>query len=142
MYAMFGIVYISIGIVVLNAMLMAVFERIREFGVLKALGMGPGRVLSLILLESFIQVGIAVLVGLFLAFPLNAYLSEIGIDLSASMQDVTVAGVVFDPIWRSVVRPETYIRPTIALWVIVTVAALYPAIRAARIRPVEAMRHR
>ena len=46
---MFFIVYIAIGILILNAMLMAVFERIREFGVLKALGVGPCGVLRLIL---------------------------------------------------------------------------------------------
>ena len=46
---------VAIGILILNAMLMAVFERIREFGVLKALGMGPGKVLRLVLMETALQ---------------------------------------------------------------------------------------
>jgi len=53
------IVNIAIAIVVLNAMLMAVFERIKEFGILKALGAGALDVLKLIYAESMMQVGLA-----------------------------------------------------------------------------------
>ncbi len=58
-WIMFIIVYIVIGILLLNTMLMAVFERVRELGVLNALGASPGSVLRLILTECGIQVGIA-----------------------------------------------------------------------------------
>src|SRR5262249_50434442 len=44
-YLVFFVIYVAVGILVLNAMLMAVFERIREFGVMKALGTGPWLVL-------------------------------------------------------------------------------------------------
>ena len=49
------IVYVAVAILILNAMLMAVFERIREFGVLKAIGTSPLQVLTLMLLEGLIQ---------------------------------------------------------------------------------------
>ncbi len=69
MLAMFFLIYVAIGMLVLNAMLMAVFERIRELGVLKALGVGPFEVLRLILLESGIQVVLSVALGVVLAIP-------------------------------------------------------------------------
>jgi ABC-type lipoprotein release transport system permease subunit len=140
LYVMFMIVYIAIGILILNAMLMAVFERIREFGVIKALGVGPGGVLRLIFAESAIQTGVSLLVGLALSAPSSWYLVTEGFELS-SMAGLSISGVAFDPVWRSVVTTETYTGPIFTLVFIVALAVLYPAIKAARIRPVEAIRH-
>jgi ABC-type lipoprotein release transport system permease subunit len=140
MLAMFFIVYVAIGILILNAMLMAVFERIREFGVLKALGVGPFDVLRMILIESAIQTGIAVAVGVGLAVPGILYLSRTGIDL-AQLGGVTILGIAWDPVWRAAVQVETFSEPILVLVFIVAVAVLYPALKAALIRPVDAMRH-
>jgi ABC-type lipoprotein release transport system permease subunit len=140
MYTMFLIIYLAIGILILNAMLMAVFERIREFGVIKALGVGPGGVLRLILTESAIQTAVALLVGCLLSIPSNWYLVTEGLELTG-LGDLTVHGIAFDPIWRSVVTTETYTGPIFTLVFIVALAVLYPAIKAARIRPVEAIHH-
>ena len=140
MYTMFVIVYIAIGIVILNAMLMAVFERIREFGVLKALGMGPGRVLRLILLESAVQTGVALFVALCLSIPGNWYLVTRGIDLGPS-DGMAVAGIAWNPTIYSLVDSGTYVAPIVTLLVIVFFAVLYPAIKAAVIKPVKAIYH-
>jgi len=140
MIAMFFIVYVAIGILILNAMLMAVFERIREFGVLKALGVGPFEVLRLILLESAIQTGIAILVGVTLAVPGIWYLSRTGIDL-AQLGGVTIMGIAWDPVWRAAVHVDAFVEPILVLVVIVAAAVLYPALKAALIRPVDAMHH-
>jgi ABC-type lipoprotein release transport system permease subunit len=140
MYTMFLIIYLAIGILILNAMLMAVFERIREFGVLKALGVGPGGVLRLIFAETAIQTGVALLVGGLLSIPANWYLATEGLVLTG-LGDLTVHGIAFDPVWRSVVTAETYTGPIFTLVFIVAIAVLYPAIKAARIRPVEAIHH-
>ena len=141
MYMMFFIVYAAIAIVILNAMLMAVFERVREFGVLKALGVSPGGVLRLIYLETVVQTGIAIVVGLLLALPTNWYLSTTGLDLSSTLGDVTLMGSAVDPIWRSQITTQTYTVPIVALTIIVGIAVAYPAMRAAFIRPITAMRH-
>ena len=53
-----GFIWVSAGLL-LNAMLMTVFERVREFGVLKAIGMGPWTVLSIVVLESLLQTAVA-----------------------------------------------------------------------------------
>jgi len=140
MIAMFFIVYIAIGMLILNAMLMAVFERIREFGVLKALGVGPFEVLRLIVAESAIQTGIAILVGVSFAVPGIWYLSSTGINL-AQLGGVTIMGIAWDPIWRAAVHVGAFTEPILVLVAIVAVAVLYPALKAALIRPVDAMHH-
>ena len=139
MVVMMGIIYIAVGIVVLNAMLMAVFERTREFGVLKAVGFGPGKVFRLIMFETAIQAFFAVAVGVLLAIPVNIYMTNTGIDLS-SLGDMTVMNVAMDPIWRSKVTSATYVTPTVALVNIIFSSVLYPAARAAFIQPLDAIR--
>ena len=136
----FAIVYVAVGILILNAMLMAVFERIREFGVLKALGAGPRLVLTLILVESAIQTALAIAVGVTLALPAMGYLSEVGIDVG-SIGGVDMMGVAAPPLWRGVYDASTLAGPLVMLVVIVALAVVYPAAKAAWIRPVEAMRH-
>ena len=141
MFAMFLIIYMAIGIVMLNAMLMAVFERIREIGILKALGESPQRVLGMIFLESGIQVAISLVFGLGLSLPCLWYLSEIGIDLTR-FGESSIAGVAWDPIWKAQVEMTTFTGPVVTMVVIVALAVVYPAVKAARIRPVTAMRLR
>lgn len=138
--AMFLIVYMAIGILILNATLMAVFERVREFGVLKAIGAGPFDVLRLIMLESGIQVGLAILLGVAISTPTLWFLTTTGLDLS-SLAGVSVMGIAMDPIWRASVSPQVFSMPIVILFVIVMTAAIYPALKAALIQPVEAMRH-
>jgi ABC-type lipoprotein release transport system permease subunit len=141
MTTMFFIVYIAIGILILNAMLMAVFERIREFGVLKALGVGPFDVLRLIAVESAIQTGLALLVGVSLAIPGLLYLSSTGLDLGR-FGDFSVMGIAMDPVWRAAVTTGVFVGPIVTLVLIISAAVVYPAVKAAVIDPVAAMRHR
>lgn len=139
MAVMMGIVYIAVAIVVLNAMLMAVFERTKEFGILKALGYGPGKVLRLILLETAIQAGIAVSAGVLISLPINAYMVNTGLDLS-NAGNLSVGGLALDPIWKSQITLETYTTPATALVFIIALAVVYPALRAAFIQPLDALR--
>jgi ABC-type lipoprotein release transport system permease subunit len=134
------IVYIAIGILILNAMLMAVFERVREFGVLKALGVEPRQVWSLIIVESAFQTVLAVAVGLLLATPSLWYLVRFGVN-TGPLAGTGVMGMTFMAIWRAVVTPATIGWPIVILLIIVFIAVLYPARKAARISPVEAMRY-
>lgn len=136
----FLVINVAIGIVVLNAMLMAVFERIKEFGVLKALGISPGGVLGLIYVESLIQVGLAVGAGVLLSLPVMQYLSTSGID-TAALAGTSMMGISMMSTWYAVFSPEVYVQPVLMTTFVVAVAVLYPAYKAAIIQPVEAMRH-
>lgn len=136
----FFIIYIAVGILILNAMLMAVFERIREFGVLKALGVGPLRVVNLILVESAIQTVIAIVAGVTLAIPGMWYLGNIGINVG-KLGGMSAMGLALRPVWYGIYDFDTLSGPLAMLVFIVFFAVLYPALKAAWIRPVEAMRH-
>jgi ABC-type antimicrobial peptide transport system permease subunit len=134
------IIYFAVGILILNAMLMAVFERVREFGVLKALGVGPTDVLRLILVETVIQTGIAIAVGLGLALPSLIYFRDVGVDI-AIMADVSVMGLTLSNVWHAAIAPPVIVTPIATLILIVIAAVLYPAFKAALIQPVDAMRY-
>jgi ABC-type lipoprotein release transport system permease subunit len=137
----FLIFNVVVSIVILNAMLMAVFERINEIGVLKALGAVPAGVLKLIYLESMMQVGLAILAGLAVSVPALWYLAAVGIDMR-SIAGVSVMGMAMMSQWKAVVAPHVYAGPVFMLVVVVSIAVLYPSAKAALISPLEAMRHR
>ncbi|MFH1809419.1 MAG: FtsX-like permease family protein [Pseudomonadota bacterium] len=136
----FFIINIAIAIVVLNAMLMAVFERIREFGVLKALGISPGGVVKLIYAESLIQVLLAVAVAVVLSMPSLWYLAVHGIDMG-SLAGTSMVGLAMMETWYGVITPRVFAQPIFMTVFVVMAAVLYPALKAAVIQPVEAMRH-
>lgn len=138
--AVFLVIYLVVIILLVNATLMAVFERIRELGVLKAIGVGPGHIMGLILLEGGLQAAMAVVIGLALSVPGLLYLTRYGLDLSG-LGGTSFAGIAFDPVWRGVVTPMTIVAPVLTLLFMVGVAVLYPALKAARLKPVEAMHH-
>ncbi len=141
MLAMFFIVYLAIAVLILNAMLMAVFERIRELGVLKALGVGPLGILGLMLAEAGILTGLAVAAGVALGVPTLWYLSVHGIELT-TVAGMSIMGIAMDPVWRADMSAPTVLAPVGALVAIVTVAVIYPSLKAALIDPVRAIYHR
>ena len=141
LYTMFFVIYIAIGLVILNAMLMAVFERIREFGVLKAIGMGPSMVFRLVIGECVVQVGIALAVGIGLGIPGVWYLKEYGIDLG-DMGNLQVHGMSWDMTWRAEFSAAAFSGPITIMLAVVFLAVLYPAIKAALISPVAAIQYR
>lgn len=124
---------------VLNTMLMSVFERTRELGVLIALGLKPGRVLSLILTETLLLALLGVALGALLGGLLDLYLVVFGVDLGRGA-DLQYLGVAFDPVIYGVVTPSSVIIPTVMVLLVALLAALWPAARAARLEPVVAMR--
>ena len=94
----------------------------------------------LIVLEAGLLAGVSVSLGAVLCGPLVWYLQAHGLDLRAVMGELSMAGVVIDPIWYGRHDFATYVQAALGMTLVAVVAALYPAIRAARFRPVEAMR--
>lgn len=139
-WIIFLIIYVAVGILILNAMLMAVFERVREFGLMKALGVGPHQVMAMILVETSLQTAIAVAAGLCVAIPGMWYLANVGINVGV-LGGVSAMGLAMPPIWYGIYDAETIRGPFVMLFVVVFAAVLYPASKAAWLRPVEAMRH-
>lgn len=138
----FGAVFfLTAGLGVMNTMLMATYERMREFGILKAIGTTPLRIVINMAVEAFVLTMVASVLGTVLGVTVSLYLQAYGIDTSSLAGEFTMSGVAFDPVWKAVLTPRIIIIPVVAMCVICTLAGLYPAVIAARIQPVKAIHH-
>ncbi|MBS2025904.1 MAG: ABC transporter permease, partial [Deltaproteobacteria bacterium] len=91
---------LAAGLGVLNAMLMAQYERIPEFGLLKALGTTPARIVGDVLIESVFLGLVSLAAGLTLGGALVYYLHTVGLDIGGSEQ-LNVSGVLFGTSWKA-----------------------------------------
>jgi ABC-type lipoprotein release transport system permease subunit len=131
----FSIVLLVIaGIGIMNLLLMAIFERTREIGVLGALGMKPGQISILFLLEGIMMGLVGVAAGIVFGFLINFILSKVGMDFSAftSMTEYTalIQGKVYTTLGF-----ENLISHVITIIVISLLASYYPASEAAKNDP-------
>lgn len=130
-----GIFVLALGFGMVNIMLMAVFERTREFAVLLATGMSRVKVLCLILLEAFFLGAAGAVVGLVSSWALIAVLAQTGLPLGDMAQGLGAYGV------DAVLYPTVALRYYVAILVMVVsvsvIAALYPA-RQILIKPLHA----
>jgi ABC-type antimicrobial peptide transport system permease subunit len=138
---MLFIIFALAALTVMNTMLMAVWERTREFGVLKSLGMRPRQVFGLIVLETLALSLIAVAVGGGGGVLLNHWAVVDGIDLSRWTGGFTYQGTFIDPVWRAAHTVKAILVPIIMVQLVCVLVSLYPALRAGRLKPVVAMRH-
>ncbi len=123
-----------------NTVLMAVLERIREFGVMLALGFGPSDIFRLILLESAIVGFLGALLGLAGGTLLSLYFRVKGLDLQAFAHGLGwMLGE--DTVVYFVLRPHFAVEVAVTLLLVVLVAGLYPAWRARSLKPVDALRY-
>jgi len=136
LFIVFGIAALG----VLNTMLMSVFERTRELGVIQALGLRPRQLVALVILETFALTAVAAAVGVPIGLGLDAWLVLYGLDLTAVLDEYSVIGVAYDPVMMGEFHADKVVQTVFGLFVISGLAAIWPAIRAARLRPVEAMR--
>ena len=138
----FLIILLIVTIGVVNTLLMSVMERMREFGVILALGSKPMALRGMIMLEALSLGLLAAGLGSLLGSLATWYLVYVGIDLATFVPEtLEFGGVVFDPVMRASWNPGWMLQ--IALYVVglTLLAALYPALKAGRITPVEGMRH-
>ena len=124
--------------VVLNTMMMVVYERTRELGVLMALGMRPRRVVAMITSEALVMSFAAVAIGLMLGGLIDWYLVVQGVDLLQG--DLEFAGVRMSGRIHGYVSTASIVQTASAGVIFSVLAALWPAWRASRLQPVEAMR--
>jgi ABC-type lipoprotein release transport system permease subunit len=140
-FVLFIIFFLLAVIGIMNTMLMAVFERTREFGMLMALGMRPFQVIGLILAEAAGLAGASLVLGAALGAPVLWYLQVHGLDLGGSKGEViSLAGVVVGHLWYGRQDFPSYSQAALGLAVTAILSAFYPAWRAAHFRPTEAMR--
>jgi len=139
MYIMLAILVVVVGFGILNTILMAVLERRREFGVVKALGLRPGAIFRVVYLESMMLALVGLGIGLALAFPLVLYFQANPITLTGNaVEAMELFGIEPQATWK--LKPLNPVGSVLTILVVALVAALYPALKASRGRPVDALR--
>jgi len=133
----FGI--IALGIV--NTILMSVMHRKREFGLLQALGLTPQQTGGVVLMEGVILTTLSGLIGIGLGLFITWFFWRDGLDLSFALdEEWSFSGVVIDPVIIPIFRAARVIQGLLFIFMIGTLASLYPAYRATRIDVAEAMK--
>ncbi len=133
------VVFIAMGFGIVNTTLMAVFERIREFGLLKALGMKPGWIIRGVVTESFLILVLGIIVGNALGFLCVGLLAHTGINLSALAAGSEFFGM--SRVLYPVVAAQDVLSANLVVFLLGLLVSLYPAAKASRFTPIEAMAH-
>lgn len=134
-----AVTYVALGGIIFNVILMSVLERMYEFGVMKALGMLPRQIFALISIEAGVLALKATLIMLLFGLPMGFYFAWQGIDLRGVIHSLSFAGIAFEPVLHGHLGMAQVLRPIGFLLAVTWVAALFPALKAARIPPLEAM---
>lgn len=137
MYVIFILIGAALVFGIINAFLMAVYERIHEFGVLKSIGMKNIYVLAMIELESLLLGVIGCTIGTALGAGIVLYVGKVGLNLAVFSKGLVAFGtgaVLYPAInWSSIINGAMIIL------IICLLAALYPARRAMKLEPIQAI---
>jgi len=129
---LFGVV--SLGII--NTLFMSLYERMFEFGVLRAVGTRPFGIAQLILFEAGALAILSIVLGNIFGFVLTYIMSKVGIDYTG----IEFAGVTFRELLYPVLEFQQFIYYPIWVFVLTVIVGIYPAVYAARLSPANAMR--
>jgi ABC-type lipoprotein release transport system permease subunit len=136
---MYGIIMALVVFSVINSFIMTVFERTREFGMLRAIGMRPLKIILMVQWEALFVCLLGVAIGLALAIGLTLWLMDVGIYLGEAMQDYARQFYMPDRMYPALSWEALTVAPLIML-IGTQIAAILPALRIRRLKPVEALR--
>ncbi len=138
LYLFVGIILLALGFGIVNTMLMVVLERVRELGMLIAIGMNRKRVFSMILFETVFLSLTGGVIGIFLSWIAISILFHFGIDLSSFSDGLEAIG--YPTIIYPTVDFQSYVKVTLMVILTGILASIYPAFHAIRLKPAEAIR--
>jgi ABC-type lipoprotein release transport system permease subunit len=135
------IIMVLLAAGIFNTLFVSVMERLREFGIMAAIGFSPRQLFALVMWEST-WLALVGLVGSVVAIAGPYYhLSTKGIDYSALVGDgAEVAGIAMDPILYVRIHPESVVMIAAAVVLATLASGLYPAWKAGRANPADAIR--
>ncbi len=141
-YLQMAILVVVVAFGLLNTVLMSVMERVREFAVMRALGLRPGALFRLVLLESALLAGVGIAIGAALAIPLVLWLEGNPIPVSAISEAATDVTSLFgiEPEILFKLTPEQWLGVPLLILAIALFAAVPAGVRAMRGRPADALR--
>jgi putative ABC transport system permease protein len=142
LYIYLIVIFAIVAFAIANTFLMAVMERVREFGLLNALGLRGRGVAGLLLTETLLMTSLAMAIGFVLGFSGHLAASHWGIPISIyGVENMEVSGVDFASlVMRSKLNPMKWVAASVLVALVTLGSALYPAWRASRLAPSEAMR--
>lgn len=132
------VVFIAMGFGIVNTILMAVFERMREFGLLKAIGMKPFRIFKMVLTETLFLLVVGMVAGNLAGFLIILMFSKSGIDLSAFSRGIEM--LKFKRTIFLIIESKDVIIANLTVFILGLIVGIYPAVRAAKFSPIETMR--
>jgi len=142
MRTLFSLIFgIAASLGVMNTMIMSTYDRMREFGIIRAIGTTPWRILKQVSLEAILMTIFASIIGVIVGLSVALYFQKYGFDVSGS-GNMSFGGVVMDPIWKASVSVGIVFLPVVLMMLTSIVASIYPASIAARIKPVEAIHYK
>lgn len=136
LYIIVGIILTALLFSIVNTMFMAVLERVREIGMLMAIGMTKGKVFLMIMTETIIMSMIGCPLGIIVSILSINYFGNIGIDLSGAAYESVGFGSIIYP----VLEYQSYVDVAIMVFIMSIIAAIFPARKALKLKPVEAIR--
>jgi putative ABC transport system permease protein len=141
-YIYFAIIFAVVLFSITNTFLMAVMERVREFGLLNALGLRHQRIGRLLLAESVLMTILAMAGGFLIGYGGHLAAAHWGIPMSSyGVEEIEMSGVdMADLVMYSTINPVKWIVASVLVAITTIASALYPAWRATRLAPAEAMR--
>ena len=137
-YIVVGIILLALTFGIVNTMLMSVLERVRELGMLMAIGMNRGKVFRMILLETLMLTLIGCPIGLLLGRLTVAGVGVRGIDLSLFAEGLESFG--FNAVIHTDLEDKYYWIVAAMSLATALLASVYPAYRALKLNPAEAIR--
>jgi len=142
LYIYLVVIFAIVAFAIANTFLMAVMERVREFGLLNALGLRGGGVARLLLTETLLMTLLAMSIGFLLGFAAHLAANHWGIPVAMwGVEDMELSGVDFSSmVMRSKLNPGKWFAASILVVLVTVGSALYPAWRASRFEPAAAMR--
>ena len=133
-----AIIMTALAFSIVNTMLMAVLERVRELGMLMAVGMNKRKVFFMILLETVLLSVVGCPIGLLLGYLTIYWLGSTGVEFSTHAAGLESFG--YSPVVYPYLEFSSYVLYTAGVLVTAVLGSLYPAIRAVRLKPVQAIR--
>ncbi len=142
MLTMFSLIFtIAASLGVMNTLVMSTYDRMKEFGIIRAIGATPWLIIRQVSLEAILLTFLASIIGTVIGLSIAIYLQVYGIDISGR-GNLAIGGIVFDPIWRASISLKSVFLPVVLMMLTSIVASIYPASIAARIKPVEAIHYK
>ena len=142
MLTIFSLIFtIAASLGVMNTLVMSTYDRMKEFGIIRAIGATPWLIIKQVSLEAILLTILASIIGTVIGLSIAIYLQVYGIDISGE-GNLAIGGIVFDPIWRASVSLTSVFLPVVLMMLTSIVASIYPASIAARIKPVEAIHYK